>query len=201
MNPKEARLREREQRRERIVEAALEVFAHHGIKDTTVDEIAARAELAKGTVYYYFPSKEAILEGAIQASVDAHFEGLLARSGTLRTPYDIAETILSAYAQNFRASPESFKLVAMVFAEPEGHHQSVLRHFMRIHMEWLEELREATLPVLQRDGVEPNAFFNFLGTHAFGLMMFAASGRPVESLLDDTLNTLKTLFKTEESPC
>jgi len=201
VNPREARRKERERRRARIVESALAVFAQHGIKDTTVDEIAARAELAKGTVYYYFPSKDAILEGAIQASVDAHFEGLLERSDELHTPYDVAAAILSAYAENFQAAPERFKLVSMVFAEPEGHHQSVLRHFMRIHMEWLEELRTATLPVLKRYDVEPNAFFNFLGTHAFGLMMFAASGRPVEMLLQDTLTTLKTLFKTEASTC
>lgn len=47
-------------RRQRILDAALEVFSRTGYKDTAVDEIASEAETSKGGVYFHFPNKQAI---------------------------------------------------------------------------------------------------------------------------------------------
>lgn len=47
--------------RERILEAALELFREHGFEATTMREIAARAGVATGAAYYYFDSKDAIV--------------------------------------------------------------------------------------------------------------------------------------------
>ena len=50
-----------EQRRREILEAALAAFGSKGFNETTVDEIAQAAGVAKGTVYLYFDSKEHLL--------------------------------------------------------------------------------------------------------------------------------------------
>jgi hypothetical protein len=52
--------REREQhmRRETILDAGRKLFKDKGFEATTVDEIAALAELGKGTIYSYFKSKD-----------------------------------------------------------------------------------------------------------------------------------------------
>ncbi len=44
--------------RKRLFDAAARVFAEKGFNKATVDEIAEAAEVAKGTVYYYFKGKE-----------------------------------------------------------------------------------------------------------------------------------------------
>ena len=49
------REREREQRRQTMLGAALAVFAEKGFDGATVDEVADRAEFGKGTIYNYFP--------------------------------------------------------------------------------------------------------------------------------------------------
>lgn len=49
----------------RVLRAATELFIQHGYKKTSVDEIARRAEVAKGTVYLYFKSKSDLLMHAI----------------------------------------------------------------------------------------------------------------------------------------
>ena len=49
------------QKRERILRAALELFARQTFDGTRVPEIAARAGVAAGTIYRYFPSKEALV--------------------------------------------------------------------------------------------------------------------------------------------
>jgi TetR/AcrR family transcriptional regulator len=46
--------------RSAILEAALEVFSAQGFRGTTIDQIAAAADLSKPNLLYYFPSKEAI---------------------------------------------------------------------------------------------------------------------------------------------
>lgn len=51
-----------EARRDQILDAALRIFARKGFAESTVDEIAVEAGLAKATLYLYFPSKEALLQ-------------------------------------------------------------------------------------------------------------------------------------------
>jgi AcrR family transcriptional regulator len=51
-------------RREELLAAAREVLAQNGYERTTVSSIATRANVAQGTFYLYFPSKEA-LPGAL----------------------------------------------------------------------------------------------------------------------------------------
>jgi AcrR family transcriptional regulator len=45
-------------RRQQILAAALDVFADEGFEGATTKEIAARADVTQGLIYFYFPSKE-----------------------------------------------------------------------------------------------------------------------------------------------
>lgn len=56
-------------RPDEILDAALTLFVKHGFAQTTVDRIARAADLSKGAVYLYFPSKEALLEGLVRRAV------------------------------------------------------------------------------------------------------------------------------------
>ena len=47
-------------RRQRVLDAALEVFTQHGYGDTAVDEIARVSDTSKGGLYFHFPSKQAL---------------------------------------------------------------------------------------------------------------------------------------------
>ena len=47
--------------RDKILSAAQEVFSQNGYYTATMDMIAEKAEVAKGTLYYNFPSKVALL--------------------------------------------------------------------------------------------------------------------------------------------
>lgn len=59
------RERKKDQTRQRIAEAALRLFAARGFEAVTVTEIAEAAEVAKATLFAYFPTKESlVLAGA-----------------------------------------------------------------------------------------------------------------------------------------
>lgn len=56
-------------RREAILAAALDIFSRHGFATARLDDVAARAGIAKGTLYLYFKSKEALFEELIHSRV------------------------------------------------------------------------------------------------------------------------------------
>jgi len=53
------------ERREHILKAAQELFARFGFRKTTMEDVARAARIAKATLYYYFKSKENILQELI----------------------------------------------------------------------------------------------------------------------------------------
>jgi AcrR family transcriptional regulator len=53
-------------RRDRLVDAALVVFARKGVDAANIKEIGSEAGVAPGLIYHYFPSKEALLAAAIE---------------------------------------------------------------------------------------------------------------------------------------
>lgn len=64
--------------REVIVNAAVAVAARHGISGSSMDEIAEEAKVAKGSLYYHFPSKDSIFEQVLQAGFDRLAEAIRA---------------------------------------------------------------------------------------------------------------------------
>ena len=60
------RQRRKDARPSEIIAAALRLWADRGFAATRLEDVAAGADIAKGTIYRYFPSKEALFEAALQ---------------------------------------------------------------------------------------------------------------------------------------
>ncbi len=57
--------RRRDRRRQQLIEAARQIIAGKGLAGLTVQDVTETADMAVGSFYTYFPSKEALLEAAI----------------------------------------------------------------------------------------------------------------------------------------
>jgi AcrR family transcriptional regulator len=73
MNSKEALIgsrveRKKEEMKQKIVSTAMALFKEQGVNATTMEQIAREVDIAKGTLYNYFPVKEAIISEYIQRS-------------------------------------------------------------------------------------------------------------------------------------
>ena len=79
-----------DERRSEILEAATKLFQDRGFESTTVQAVAAEAGVAAGTVYLYFPSKEAIL-----AALQEDFE-----TGLVDRVAEISEAVLAEEAKS-----------------------------------------------------------------------------------------------------
>ncbi|MCA9596966.1 MAG: TetR/AcrR family transcriptional regulator [Myxococcales bacterium] len=64
------------QKRDALLDAALELFAERGFHGTAVPEVAERAGVAAGTLYRYFDSKEALVNALYQREKQAFVESL-----------------------------------------------------------------------------------------------------------------------------
>jgi TetR/AcrR family transcriptional regulator, fatty acid metabolism regulator protein len=69
-SPSGGRTRGAGDKRERILDAAVRVFAKKGFYATRVSEIAAAAGVADGTIYLYFESKDALLVSLFEDRVE-----------------------------------------------------------------------------------------------------------------------------------
>jgi TetR/AcrR family transcriptional regulator, transcriptional repressor for nem operon len=56
-------------KRGRLIEGAKVLFYHRGVAQSTLADIAQQALVPLGNVYYYFPSKEPLVEAVIQAHI------------------------------------------------------------------------------------------------------------------------------------
>jgi len=191
MGVAERRLREREARVELILGSALRVFARRGFREATMEEIAEEAELGKGTIYYYFPAKEAILKELVETTVDHHFNGIRQRVRRATDPLGVAAAIIDGFVANYRRQPELFRLFYMVLASPPGEVAQALRAFSARHREWLSRLEEDVGSLLRSHGLPPEEFIGFIGTHVHGIVLLAISGRDVEELEEESLRALR----------
>ncbi len=93
MGIQERKEREKEQRKEVILNAAQRVFFEKGLQLATVDEIAEYAELSKGTIYLYYNSKEdlylAVLTRGMQLLQNQFAEKIKSQSSTLKALLDL----------------------------------------------------------------------------------------------------------------
>ncbi len=60
----------KETKEERILESAMKLFSEQGYHNTTISQIANRADVAKGTVYWYFDSKEDLFQAILLTGIN-----------------------------------------------------------------------------------------------------------------------------------
>ena len=67
-------MRKGEKRKKELLKIAYDMFLTRGYENTRVEEIIDKAQIAKGTYYYYFESKEQMLEEVIDVMIDNQTE-------------------------------------------------------------------------------------------------------------------------------
>lgn len=101
-----------DRKRQAILAAAIDEFRTAGYETTSMDRIAARAEVSKRTVYNHFPSKEALFAEMLRQLWDAALEG---EELSYRPDRPLREQLLELIAQKLRLlNDESFVSLARV---------------------------------------------------------------------------------------
>src|SRR5690242_17533872 len=97
--------------RQRILDAAIEAFRKRGFESTTTRDIAAAADIATGTLFNYFATKEAIVEFLATQALDkakSHFTKQAAAG-------DLAEALFAYVAAELRQLKPLRKFIGPLF--------------------------------------------------------------------------------------
>jgi TetR/AcrR family transcriptional regulator len=107
----ERKLREKENRVRQIINAAEDIFFSKGVDTATIDEIAERAEISKGTVYIYFKSKEELIAAVFARALDILREFIRENMAGSKNGLDKIRGMGKAYIAFSRKYPDYFALM------------------------------------------------------------------------------------------
>src|SRR5262245_6994509 len=114
----EGRLRPQAQaRRQAILDAALTVFAAQGFEAARLDDVAARAGVAKGTLYLYFKDKEALFEEVVRSAISPILERMNGLAALPDVPFDTALEALFAMFEKEVLGTQRKLLIRLIIAE------------------------------------------------------------------------------------
>ena len=152
---KSKRLSKSQQRRKQdILDASLKIFDRDGFDAAKMSDIAEEADVAKGTLYLYFDSKAALLEGVIQSAI---IPTLQAADGTAESHDGSASDLLKKQMQimaNRMVSPEMRMLLRyMMSGHTEQHKRIIAFYFKNVIQKGIELLGETI-----QQGVESGEF-------------------------------------------
>lgn len=103
--------REKLRRRQEILQAAEQVFASKGFHGTTVHEIARTAELAVGTIYQYFSSKEELYTTLILEKATEFADTIISATRKTRDPVKRIQILIEQQLQILEDDKEFFRLL------------------------------------------------------------------------------------------
>lgn len=105
------------ERREAIIEAAMDEFIARGFAATRLDDVASRAGVAKGTIYLHFKDKEALFEELIRTAIVPLVNRLAAGpppvGGSVR---DMVEGFVRTFIHEVTTTPRG-DIVRLIVAE------------------------------------------------------------------------------------
>ncbi len=102
--------------RNRLLDAAVEVFARRGYERATIDEIAAEAGLSKGTVYWHFDSKADLFQALLEERFDRPVEAVMEITRTASPEEPSAPAVSAEVARLFASQPRLVQLMQEYWA-------------------------------------------------------------------------------------
>lgn len=107
-----------EERRNQIMDAAVQRFSRDGFHQTTMDDICAEADMSKGALYRYFSSKEDIVAAMYERSISQEtslVNEVLEQIGPVAALVDLAEGVYARLADP--AARDGYRLAVQLWAE------------------------------------------------------------------------------------
>ena len=107
------RERRRERSREEIAEAARRVLLRDGLRATTLDAVAREVGVTKAALYYYYPSKDALLFDLIFGTVEAQSRAIHDAVADAKNGRDALRAVVREMVRVFASRMDDFRLVFM----------------------------------------------------------------------------------------
>jgi AcrR family transcriptional regulator len=154
----ETRRRRKAERPQEILEAAFIEFSRNGYATTTLDQIAERAGVTKGTIYVYFESKEHLFFTMVRDLTKVKFDAI--EDMFHRHEGSTVELLRTQFSYIYRDIVEDHRrreVVRMLIAEAPRFPALVDRYYEEIHRPCVELLKQAIQRGIDSGEIRPSA--------------------------------------------
>jgi len=140
----DVRRRRKAERPKEILEAAFSEFSRNGYAATTLDQIAERAGVTKGTIYVYFENKEHLFISMVRDITKATFDTVEAMFDTHEgSTADLLRMQFSFIYQHIVEDQRRREVVRMLIAEAPRFPELADRYYQEILQPCMERLTQA----------------------------------------------------------
>ena len=156
MGTRQRRDQEAKQRRQAILAAAKDIFWKHGYAAATIPMVAAAAELAPGTLYLYFPGKDALYAELLAEGYELMYRRLADSVVADAAPRRQAESLIDAFVEFARENPQYFDIMFFVLQREGRDRQGALEAAQIERLKALERrCQQVAGQVLRNSGLSP----------------------------------------------
>jgi AcrR family transcriptional regulator len=199
----ERRERGLELRRSDVVAAAATEFSEHGFDGAQMSAIAARAEVALGTLYSLFESKEQLFQAVIETSAEAVRDSVQAEVLAVSGSRERLLHLIDAAFERFQSEPVFFRIYAQSTQGWPARIRAAMGESAQAHfadfLGWVVGLaRDAAADGALR-GIDPEAFGMALMGTLVNVTSAITSGTTARSA-DDFADDVRTLFEQLLAP-
>lgn len=127
---------------QKILDALQQLLEEKSIRHISVSEIAEKAGIGKGSIYYYYPSKDAIVDAIVDALIRRSYEQPLLTAKSLSSRTDISS--FTRMAMLFQACRNS----SVVFIRQKHRSETSAQDLALLHQKYLNYLVSELKPVL-----------------------------------------------------
>jgi TetR/AcrR family transcriptional regulator len=149
-----------------ILDAAVQLAAEHGITGTTMDDVAERAGVAKGSLYYNFASKDKLFEGLLLDGMNVLATALKESRDGL-TGWAAIEALVTTLLSRLAGNPPLAKVIAGdIFRTDRPWQESTfaVRHMV---------LAEFSAAISETRGAADRGFEDLMASSIFGATLLA----------------------------
>lgn len=162
--------------RERILEAAAELFAQRGYAGTGVDRLAERSGIAKTAIYYHFGNKEGLLAAVLDRAASVWIENIRRAAERASCPEEALDQALAGMRAMVEERPWILKLLLLLTLEVADEKPEVRKAMAEIFFRARQTIVGGIRDALGMDVPGADAVGNVM----LGLLQAAVVGRELD---------------------
>jgi AcrR family transcriptional regulator len=161
----------REERRQAIIEAAARLFAELGYSACEMERVAAELGIAKGTLYLYFPSKEALFYSCVDNGMRQMQAAVGEAADEAGDAIDRISRGIRAYLQFFEDHPEHVELLIQERANFKSRSRPTYFEYREANRQKWRSVHEGLISAGRyRDDIPVERIMDAIGNLLYGTM-------------------------------
>ena len=184
----------RQNKRELILEAAIEVFARKGSQQATIADVAKKAKVALGTVYVYFTSKDDLLQKCMKEIIATEIKNIIEATKDIDDPMD---RLAAFFQQHIRLVHDKPYIARMITVEARQSESFTMRNpsYNPLHhyVDFLKDYLSEAVSNKQIKAINPEAFaFILVGSMDIVLWQWINSNQKMN--IDDLVVSMREIL-------